>query len=49
LDEEEPPHFFAPDAFSNPAHVQFALRGTLASMAGYITYTAIDWPGSALR
>jgi multidrug resistance protein MdtO len=45
LDEEEPKHFFAPDAFSNPAHVQFALRGTLAAMAGYIIYTAIDWPG----
>jgi multidrug resistance protein MdtO len=45
LDEEQPTHFFAPDAFSNPAHVQFALRGTLASMAGYIIYTAIDWPG----
>ncbi len=45
LDEEEPSHFFANDAFSNPAHVQFALRGTLAAMAGYIIYTAIDWPG----
>ena len=45
LDEEQTTHFFAPDAFSNPAHVQFALRGTLASMAGYVIYTAIDWPG----
>jgi multidrug resistance protein MdtO len=45
LDEEQPKRFFASDAFSNPAHVQFALRGTLASMAGYIIYTAIDWPG----
>lgn len=45
LDEEEPTHFFARDAFSNPAHVQFALRGTLAAMASYIIYTAIDWPG----
>jgi multidrug resistance protein MdtO len=45
LDEEQPTHFFAPDAFSNPAHIQFALRGALASMAGYIIYTAIDWPG----
>lgn len=45
LDEEKPPRFFAGDAFSNPAHVQFALRGTLASFASYIIYTAIDWPG----
>jgi len=45
LDEEGPTHFFTPDAFSNPAHVQFALRGTLASMASYIIYTAVDWPG----
>jgi multidrug resistance protein MdtO len=45
LDEDEPAHFFVRDAFSNPAHVQFALRGTLASMACYITYTAIAWPG----
>ena len=45
LDEEQPTHFFAPDAFSNPAHVQFALRGTMAAMVTYIIYTAIDWPG----
>jgi multidrug resistance protein MdtO len=45
LDEEQPTHFFAPDAFSNPAHVRFALRGMLASLAGYCIYTAIDWPG----
>jgi multidrug resistance protein MdtO len=45
LDEEEPTRFFAPDAFSNPAHVRFALRGTLASMASYMIYTAIEWPG----
>ncbi len=45
LDEEQPTHFFARDAFSNPAHVQFAVRGTLAAMATYIIYTAIDWPG----
>jgi multidrug resistance protein MdtO len=45
LDEDQPTHFFAPDAFSNPAHIQFALRGGLAAMAGYVIYTAIDWPG----
>ena len=45
LDEEQPTPFFAPDAFSNPAHVQFALRGTMAAMASYMIYTALDWPG----
>jgi multidrug resistance protein MdtO len=45
LDEEGPPPLFASDAFSNPAHLQFALRGTLAAMVCYVTYTATDWPG----
>jgi multidrug resistance protein MdtO len=45
LDEEGPTRIFATDAFSNPAHVQFALRGTLAAMVCYVTYLAIDWPG----
>jgi multidrug resistance protein MdtO len=45
LDEEGPAPLFARDAFSNPAHVYFALRGTLAAMVCYVTYTAIDWPG----
>jgi len=45
LDDPGPVRYFVGDAFSNPAHVQFALRGTLAAMACYITYTAIDWQG----
>ena len=45
LDEEGPVPLFAADAFSNPAHLQFALRGTLAAMVCYVTYLAIDWPG----
>jgi len=45
LDEEVRPQTFAADAFTNHAHAQFALRGTLAAMACYVTYTLIDWPG----
>ncbi len=45
LEEEKPSRLFLADAFTNPAHALFALRGTLAAMACYITYTAIAWPG----
>jgi len=45
LDEERPTRMLLDDAFTNPAHLQFALRGTLAAMTCYVVYTAIDWPG----
>jgi multidrug resistance protein MdtO len=45
LDEEGPTPIFVRDAFSNPAHARFALRGTLAALACYMIYTAIDWQG----
>jgi multidrug resistance protein MdtO len=45
MDEDRRQKFFAPDAFSNPAHLQFAVRGSLAALVCYITYTAIDWQG----
>jgi len=34
-----------PDALSNPAHWQFALKTTLAIMIVYSVYTMLDWPG----
>jgi uncharacterized membrane protein YccC len=36
---------FKPDAFTNPAHVQFALKVTFAAMFCFIVYEAIDWSG----
>jgi multidrug resistance protein MdtO len=36
---------FVADAFTNPKHVQFALKVTLAGMIGYLFYTASDYYG----
>jgi uncharacterized membrane protein YccC len=41
----KPRSFFVSDAFTNPAHVHFALKVTLAAMFCYIVYMAIDWSG----
>src|SRR5215471_8328728 len=38
-------HLFVPDAFTNPAHVHFALKVTFAAMFCYVVYQAIDWSG----
>ena len=40
-----PTSLFKPDAFTNPAHAQFALKVTFAAMSCYIFYSAIDWSG----
>jgi len=39
---------FAADAFSNPEHLRFALKGCFAASACYVIYNAIDWPGMAV-
>src|SRR5213082_2268196 len=41
----KPKSLFVPDAFTNPAHVHFALKVTFAAMFCYIFYMAIDWSG----
>src|ERR1700757_4571172 len=42
---DPPSRFFVADAFSNPEHMKFALRGCLAASLCYFFYNAKDWPG----
>ena len=43
--QPRPKSLFVPDAFTNPAHVHFALKVTFAAMFCYVFYSAIDWSG----
>jgi multidrug resistance protein MdtO len=43
--KQTPRQLFVPDALSDPAHWQFALKTTLAIMIVYSVYTMLDWPG----
>jgi len=45
MNEEIRERLLVPDAFSNPAHILFAIRGMLAATACYVLYTSIAWPG----
>jgi multidrug resistance protein MdtO len=44
-DETRRRTLLAPDAFVNPEHLRFALKGCLAASACYVIYNAIAWPG----
>ena len=38
-------HFLVPDAFSNPDHMRFGIRGGLAASLCYLAYNLVAWPG----
>jgi multidrug resistance protein MdtO len=40
-----PARLFVPDAFADPKHIRFALKGCLAASLCYVIYLALDWPG----
>jgi multidrug resistance protein MdtO len=37
--------FLAEDAFTNPEHVQYAVKATAAAVFCYLLYSLLDWPG----
>jgi multidrug resistance protein MdtO len=42
---EHPHPVFAPDAFTSPSHLRFALKATVGAMLAYVIYSGLDWPG----
>ena len=44
-DPLERPAILSRDAFINPEHLRFALKGCLAASACYVMYKAMAWPG----
>jgi multidrug resistance protein MdtO len=42
---EQSSRFLVADAFSNPDHLRYALKGCLAASLCYLTYNLIDWNG----
>jgi multidrug resistance protein MdtO len=44
-DQPERPTLLSRDAFVNPEHLRFALKGCLAASLCYVLYNALAWPG----
>jgi multidrug resistance protein MdtO len=44
LSGDPPSRIFVQDAFSNPEHIKFGLKGCLAASLCYIVYTSVAWP-----
>jgi len=45
VDDIPRPSLLAADAFVNPDHLRFALKGSLAASICYVIYNAMEWPG----